>query len=72
MKVICIDTKDMEYFLIPGYTYTVIDEMLGTYYQLQEIPFNHGEVAGFYKWRFILVSEIDEKEFERNYNKEIA
>lgn len=71
MKVLCIDDSNLEYgFLKYGDVYTVIGEenhMGLICYFLEEIV---GE--SYVKTRFIPLSEIDETEFERNYNKELV
>ena len=70
MKVICINdagTKELKF----GAEYTVVDGrncyVSGLYcYFFEEV------VLGYEAQRFAPVSEIDETEFERNYNKELV
>lgn len=81
MKVICIDTspnpnpkKNNEWFkyLKEGSTYEVEKEVYGCYKIFGiDHPYQTDRPT-FMKRRFVPVSDIDEKEFERNYNKELA
>lgn len=81
MKVICIDAKKRpdEYndvHLVEGAEYNVIGEVqaydknykMWPCYHLSEFPYP----CAFDKDRFIPISNIDEKEFERNYKKELV
>jgi len=81
MKVICIDAKskvDINRHLLKegGYYNTIYDgdcycvrtNSISPGYALAEF----GMAIGFDKSRFIPLSDVDEKEFERNYNKELV
>lgn len=83
MRVICINNKPVSFLtnisaglLIEGNDYTVIEATtsysstgrLG--YFLKEVKTANG--APFDACRFAPLSDINEKEFERNYNKETA
>lgn len=86
MKVICIDDSDQlppEPMVKKGHVYTVVEENrrkrrqtkdwvcpAGIFYTLIEMG---GDVEFYYK-RFVKVIEDqqDEKEFERNYNKQVV
>jgi hypothetical protein len=63
MRVICIDNKFQEFFLVDGQEYTVVGEASSGsgYYRLKEIPINiyTGAEAAFKKTRFIPLSNID-------------
>lgn len=78
MKVICIDQpkpipghEDVPN-VIEGNIYTVRDEGhnedLGQYYTFYELPWH----CAYSKIHFVPLSEINEMELERNYNKELV
>jgi len=79
MKVICIDVKPYNNGtceeLVVGETYTVVNSFIYgekiLVYQLEELP-PPTPFHGYDSRRFIPVSEIDETEFVRNYNKELV
>jgi len=86
MKVICIDDKLRageypDYRVKEGETYTVVDQRNGVdkfgnripCYELQEFPKKNMFDANLFQTdRFIPTSNIDETEFERNYNLQLC
>lgn len=82
MKVLCIDDKirhphgfmeEGGIKIKEGEVYEVLRETegydkLGNTYRVYELTVDPG--YGYELWRFVPISNIDETEFERNYNKE--
>lgn len=79
MKVICINNENgiwgiAKKILRVSEEYTVTGNPLVNPdgYLLKEVQHPNHPNIGFKKERFIPLSDIDEKEFERNYNKVTA
>lgn len=75
MKVLCIKEDTIT---VTGYQstsllrvseiYTVLNHDSADYYQLAEMPYLKDAKLWFHASLFAPISEIDELEFERNYN----
>ena len=80
MKVICIDATTPKGYplspLVEGNPYTIqrVEPTFGgeCYILHETSEWQELHKIAFRKTRFIPVSEIDEKEFTRNYNKELV
>lgn len=75
MKVICIDAgkskvgkADATNELKEGCVYDVFYHRVDA---LGILSYDVGKSVLYGAWRFVTISEIDEKEFERNYQKEL-